>query len=323
MTERTRQIIQEIAQVYDVNAIYAQHVFFAVQKTGDPLLEAKKIILKKPKPFVKWVGGKRQLLKQFRTLGLYPPEGFDPNQSSYFEPFVGGGAVFFDLLPKKAFLSDRNFELVKTFNVIKEASEELIANLKRHKNTKEYFLKIRKEDPRKLSDLQIASRFIFLNRTAFNGLYRVNSSGGFNAPFGKYKNPLICDEENLRKVSKVLHGVKIENKDYTQAVKSAKKGDFIYFDPPYHPVSKTSSFTAYTSQGFGEKDQITLRDTVLDLHRRGCFVMLSNSDALFINEIYKEVEKEGIFLHKILAGRAINARGSGRGKVKEVLVVNY
>ena len=320
----SKQGIKIIQESFDINAIFAQRVFNLLS-ISDPLdLSAvAKIISEKPKPFVKWVGGKRQLLKQFRLRDLYPPEGFNSEKARYFEPFVGGGAVFFDLLPKKAFLSDLNSELVITYNVIKNDVEKLITSLKKQKYNKEYFLSVRLKNPEKLSDLQVATRFIFLNRTCFNGMYRVNSKGGFNVPFGKYENPLISDEKNLRKVSMVLQDVEIKHQDYKQVLKKAKKGDFVYFDPPYHPVSKTAAFTSYTSQGFGEKEQLELRDTFLELHKRGCFVMLSNSDASFINKIYSEIKKYGIKVNKVKAGRAINSRASGRGKILEVLVTNY
>lgn len=312
----------EIQKAFDINSIYAKRVFTLADKKN--LLDsAANIINEKPKPFVKWVGGKRQLLKQFRDRNFYPPEKFDSTKGRYFEPFVGGGAVFFDLLPEKAFLSDLNFELVTTYNVIKDDVENLIKLLKKHDHNKEYFLKVRAKKVEKLSPLQVASRFIYLNRACFNGMYRVNSKGGFNVPFGDNKNPLICDEVNLRKISGALKNVEIKHQDYKQVLKKAKKGDFIYFDPPYHPVSKTAAFTAYTANGFSEKDQIELRDAFLELSNRGCFVMLSNSDAPFINEIYSEIEKNGIRISKVEAGRAINSKGDGRGKVVEVLVTNY
>jgi DNA adenine methylase len=272
---------------------------------------------------VKWVGGKRQLLKQFRDMGLYPPEHFDPIKNAYFEPFLGGGAVFFDLLPRRAHLSDMNAELVTTYNIIKDDVEKLIKSLKKHQHDKEYFLKIRAQKLDKLSPLQIASRFIFLNRMCFNGMYRVNSRGEFNVPFGSYTNPQICDAKNLRKVWKALQGVEITHQDYKTAIKKAKKGDFVYFDPPYHPLTSTASFTAYTKENFGEKDQRELRDTVLDLHKRGCYVMLSNSNANFINKIYGELKNHGIRVHKVEASRAINSDATGRGKIKEVLITNY
>lgn len=314
--------IKEIEVNFKVSYIYARRVYSLI-KSPYSIEKAAKIIEEKPKPFVKWVGGKRQLIKQFREMGLYPPEGFDPIKNSYFEPFVGGGAVFFDLLPEKAFLSDMNFDLVTTYNVIKNDVDSLIKSLKKHEHNKEYFLNIRAKKVPTLSPLQIASRFIYLNRTCFNGLYRVNSSGGFNVPFGANKNPLICDESNLRKVSKALQNVEISHQDYKDIIKKVKKGDFVYFDPPYHPMSSTSSFTYYTKESFGEKEQIELRDTFLKLHKKGCFVMLSNSNSDFINKIYKEIKSKGVIVHKVEASRAINSKGNGRGKVKEILVTNY
>lgn len=317
-----RDGVRLIQEKFDINAIFAFRVFSLSDKTN-LLLDAAKIIEEKPKPFVKWVGGKRQLLQQFLRMNLYPPERFDPSIGRYFEPFVGGGAVFFDLLPEKAFLSDLNGELVNTYNVIKNNVEELIQSLKKHKYDKEYFLEVRAKHPAKLSNIEVASRFIFLNRTCFNGLYRVNSRGGFNVPFGKYANPMICDEENLRKVSVALKNIEIKKQDYKEVLKNARKGDFVYFDPPYYPVSKTASFTSYTAKSFLEKDQLELRDTFLELHKRGCFVMLSNSDTPFINKIYTEIKQNGVKVNKVDAGRSINSKSSGRGKIKEVLVINY
>ena len=312
--------VKSIASSLDVNLIYARRLFQLSQKNST-LDDIRKIVEDKPKPFVKWVGGKRQLLKQFRELNLYPPECFNPESNTYFEPFVGGGAVFFDLLPKHAELSDINRELVMTYNVIKDNVDGLIKSLKKHIYNKEYYLGVRAQDINELSDVEIASRFIFLNRTGFNGMYRVNKNGQFNVPFGRYKNPLICDENNLRKVSEVLQGITITHRDYKDVLELAKIGDFIYFDPPYYPLNPTSSFTAYTAKGFFEKEQIQLRDTFVKLHERGCFVMLSNSDTPFINELYSGLE--GVSINKIIAGRAINSKGSKRGKINEVLVTNY
>jgi len=314
------QTITKIADTFSINAIYARRLFHTASKEH-MFEDIAKLLEEKPKPFVKWVGGKRQLLKQFRDLGLYPPEDFDPITNTYFEPFVGGGAVFFDLLPETAYLSDLNNELVVTYNVIKNDVENLIKSLKKHKLDKEYFLKIRAQNPEKLSDLNTASRFIYLNRTCFNGMYRVNSKGGFNVPFGKYTNPLICDKNNLRKASKALKNVEIKKQDYKEVLKRARKGDFVYFDPPYYPVSKTASFTSYTCEGFFDKEQIELRDAFVVLHKRGCFVMLSNSDTLFINKIYSE--PKGLHITKVQAGRAINSDASKRGKITEVLITNY
>lgn len=311
---------QELSKTFNINTIYAHKVFLQASKENF-FEDAKKIIDSKPKPFVKWVGGKRQLLNQFRLTGLYPPAGFNPSVANYFEPFVGGGAVFFDLLPENAFLSDLNGELVTTFNVIKNHSEELILSLKKHEINKDYFLKIRERDVTQLSDLDIASRFIFLNRTCFNGMYRVNSKGKFNVPYGRYDKPLICDEDNLRKVSKVLKKVEIRQEDYKEVLKKADKGDFVYFDPPYFPVSKTASFTSYTNQSFLEKQQEELRDVFLKLAERGCYVMLSNSDTPFINSIYSGFK--GIKITKVSAGRSINSDASKRGKISEVVITNY
>lgn len=264
-----------IANTFDVNLIYARQLFQFVGKDST-LEDVQKLINAKPKPFVKWVGGKRQLLRQFRELGLYPPEDFNPVTNTYYEPFVGGGAVFFDLLPKNAELSDLNKELVVTYNVIKNNVDELIESLQKHIYDKEYYLEVRAKKVENLSDIEVASRFIFLNRTGFNGLYRVNKSGQFNVPFGRYNNPVICDEDNLRRVSDALQDVTITHQDYKNVLKTAKGGDFIYLDPPYYPINATSSFTSYTAEGFLEKEQTELRDTFVKLHKKGCFVMLSN-----------------------------------------------
>lgn len=226
------QFVKLLQETFDINAIYAQKIVGMVDPSN-LLEEAKILIEEKPKPFVKWVGGKRQLLKQFRLMDLYPPEKFNIKMGRYFEPFVGGGAVFFDLLPEKSFLSDLNLELVTTYNVIKNDVDRLINSLKKYKYEKEFFLKVRSLQPKQLPDVEIASRFIYLNRTCFNGMCRVNSKGGFNVPFGKYFNPLICDELNLRRVSKALENVEIKCQDYKNIVEHTKKGDFVYFDPPY------------------------------------------------------------------------------------------
>lgn len=267
------------------------------------------------KPFVKWVGGKRQLLKQFKNLY---PQNFCFQTHTYFEPFVGGGAVFFNLQPYQSEISDMNFELITAYKVIQKNVEALIMSLQKHQYEKEYFLKMRDQDPLQLSDIERASRFIFLNRTCFNGLYRVNKKGRFNVPFGRYANPLICDKENLRTVHEALQNTKIFCRPYQKVLDNAQKGDFIYFDPPYVPLNPTSSFTSYTKEGFGLKQQEELRDTFAELSKRGCYVMLSNSDTLVVRELYKDFT-----IHSVQAGRAINASSGKRGKVGEVVVVNY
>lgn len=272
------------------------------------------------RPFVKWVGGKRQLLKQFHELGLFPGK-FDNNTNRYYEPFIGGGAVFFDLQPKNVTISDLNSELITAYKVIRDNVDDLICSLKTHVYSKEYFLTMRAKNPSEMNDLDVASRFIYLNRTCFNGMYRVNSKGQFNVPFGRYKNPIICDEDNLRAVSSALRNVEILNEDYKFVLQKAKPGDFIYFDPPYYPINTTSSFTSYTKDGFAEKEQTELRDTFDKLSRRGCFVMLSNSDTPFIHSLYGNVENAKITIVK--AGRAINSKSTGRGKITEVVITNY
>lgn len=321
-----KEILKEIAFRLNVHPIHLK-VFLASSEDvsiDNVETEFKKRSEKNPKPFVKWVGGKRQLIQQFRERDLYPPEGFDSKNATYFEPFVGGGAMFFDLLPKKAYLSDMNEELVKTYDVIKKDVERLIQKLKFHKknDSKEYYLKIRALEVEKLSDVNIAARFIYLNRTGFNGLYRVNGSGKFNVPYAANKNPLICDEENLRKAHLAMKHTTIKHQNYSKVLEKAKKGDFIYFDPPYYPISKTASFTSYTKEGFLEKEQEKLRDVFVALSKKGCFVMLSNSDTPFINKLYSKLGKK-IRIEKVYAGRAINSKGSGRGKIKEVVVINY
>ncbi|KKR21738.1 MAG: adenine methylase protein [Candidatus Moranbacteria bacterium GW2011_GWA2_39_41] len=322
----TQAAIQNLAMQLNVHSIHIRLFLskFKLEPSESMTPEFyKKYVDENPKPFVKWVGGKRQLMQQFKDRDLYPPYAFDLEKATYFEPFVGGGAMFFNLLPKKAVLSDMNLELVKTYNVIKTDVDGLIKKLKEHKkkNTKEYFLKVRAQDVNKLSDVNVAARFIYLNRTGFNGLYRVNRSGGFNVPYASNKNPLICDEVNLRKAHDAMKKTEIFHRDYKKVLEKAKKGDFIYFDPPYYPVNKTSSFTSYTKEGFLEKEQEELRDVFVKLHKRGCFVMLSNSDTKVINDLYSGLD--GIEIHKVLAGRAINSKGTGRGKIKEVVVINY
>ena len=260
------------------------------------------------------------MLSQFRELGLYPSD-FDSVCGRYFEPFVGGGAVFFDLHPKNATISDLNSELITTYLVVRDNAEHLIESLKQHVYDKDYFLKIRAMNPATMSDLDVASRFIYLNRTCFNGMYRVNSKGQFNVPFGRYKNPIICDEDNLRAVSRALKDVEILNVDYKAAVSKAEAGDFVYFDPPYYPVSSTSSFTSYTKDGFAGKEQIELRDTFAELSNRGCYVMLSNSDTTFIRNIYSGLKN--VTITTVNAGRSINSKAAGRGKITELVITNY
>jgi len=267
------------------------------------------------KPFVKWAGGKRQLIEQ---LVQHLPEEFN----NYYEPFLGGGALFFKLSLlgkiKHAYLNDVSAPLIHAYKTIKEKPTELIVELSsgKYKNNKETFLQIRSELP--TNPVQATARFIYLNKTAFNGLYRVNSSGGFNVPFGKYNNPKVLDEENILAVSGALQRDELTCVDFEMATASAKKGDLIYFDPPYHPVSKTANFTSYTKNSFTELDQERLANLARKLTEKGCFVMLSNSHSPLILELYKDF---GISV--VNASRMINCKAEGRGKVKEVIVINY
>lgn len=274
------------------------------------------------RPFVKWVGGKGRLVPE---LSKHFPETYN----AYYEPFVGGGAVFFSLAPSVAHVSDLNATLIATYRIIKTDVGKLIVALKEiqthyHQlpsldDKRAYFLELREEYNRlKSDDFKKTVLLIFLNKTCFNGMYRENSKGGFNVPFGKHEKPTICDEKNLLAIAEQLSETEISCSSYELITKSAKKGDFVYFDPPYHPLSTTSSFTSYQAGGFSAKDQELLRDEFKRLSDLGCKVMLSNSDAPLINDLYKEFN-----IKKIYAARSINSKGNGRGKILEVVVTNY
>ena len=266
-------------------------------------------------PIVKWVGGKRQLM--FELLKNRPK-----SYNRYFEPFIGGGALFFELQPENAYISDMNDELINLYSVVRDNVYELISDLNKHEISKEYFLEIRNLDRtdvyKNLSDVQRASRFIYLNRTCFNGLYRVNSQGQFNVPFGNYKNPRIVDENNLLNCSELLKNTEIKCADFSEILTKVKRGDFVYFDPPYVPLNETSSFTSYTKDGFDMDMQFKLREVCDELDSMGVMFMLSNSDTKFVNELYSNYQ-----IKKVFASRAVNANAEGRGKITEVLVRNY
>ena len=266
-------------------------------------------------PIVKWVGGKRQLM--FELLKNMPKD-----YNRYFEPFIGGGALFFELQPDNAYISDMNEELINLYKVVRDNVDELITDLQKHDISKDYFMEIRNIDRTKeyqnWSDVKKASRFIYLNRTCFNGMYRVNSQGQFNVPFGHYKNPRIIDENNLINCSNLLQKTEIQHADFSEILKKVKKGDFVYFDPPYVPLSETSSFTSYTKDGFDLDMQFKLRDVCDELHSMGVKFLLSNSDTKLVNELY-----ENYNIKKVFASRQINANADGRGKITEVLVRNY
>ena len=273
-----------------------------------------------PRPILKWAGGKRQLLGE-----LIPRISFPSKYCTYHEPFFGGGALFFELartncLPSKVRISDSNHALVEVYSEVRQDVSKVIELLQRHReiHCKEHFYEIRSRDPSNSPAYARAARVIYLNKTCFNGLYRVNARGEFNVPFGKYSNPTICDEANLVAVSEALAGVEIEACTFESVLAHADAGDFVYFDPPYHPVSKTSSFTAYAKSGFGVRDQNRLFDLCQKLDACGVWFLLSNSDTDFIRLLYK-----GYKIETVLAKRSINSNGAGRGAIQEVLISNY
>lgn len=268
-------------------------------------------------PFLKWAGGKRQLLPEIKQ--------HIPRLNTYYEPFVGAGAVLFELQPKRAVINDSNSELINCYRTIKDNLTELLEDLGKHRNEEEYFYNLRELDRKEaefaqLSSAQKASRIIFLNKTCFNGLFRVNSQGQFNVPFGKYKNPKILDEVVLKAVNKYLNNneVRILNQDFEEAVNDARNGDFVYFDPPYDPVSDTASFTGYDVNGFSRNEQRRLKRVYDELTQRGVKCLLSNSATEFILELYREYNPI-----IISASRNINSIGDKRGKVSEILVRNW
>ncbi len=274
-----------------------------------PNLDAPRAL---PRPFLKWVGGKTQLLPQ---IAPFVPDTF----GRYFEPFVGGAAMFFDLRTRRpkmpAVLQDVNVELVDCYTAVRDDVEGLILALREHRYESDYFYAVRAQQPADLSRAVRAARTIFLNKTGYNGLYRVNRSGQFNVPFGRMINPLFCDVDNLRACSKALAGVSITVGDFSTILTQAKKGDFVYFDPPYVPLSRSSSFTDYIPGGFGETEQRKLAEVFGRLAAHGVHVVLSNSDAPLVRELYADYAIE-----TVLAARSINSKVAGRGKLTEVIV---
>lgn len=269
-------------------------------------------------PVLKWVGGKRQLLETYRPL-------LPSKVSTYYEPFVGGGALLFYLQPNTAYINDINQELILVYTVIKENVEALIAELEKYENTAACFYAVRDWDRDRirydaLTDVQKAARVLYLNKTCFNGLYRVNNAGEFNSPFGNYRNPNIVNAPVLRAVSAYFHcaNIHMTTGNYAEALKSAPKGSFVYLDPPYDPVSGTASFTGYSKGGFSRTDQINLRKCCDDLTSRGVKFMLSNSATEFILEQYAAYN-----ITVVQAKRTVNSVASKRGDVDEVVVRNY
>lgn len=270
-------------------------------------------------PILKWVGGKRQLLDSIEQL--------IPKCSTYYEPFIGGGAVLFSRQPDKAVINDSNPELINVYLTIKNEPEALIEKLKEHKvnSSEEYFYSIRALDRDKevfenMTNVERAARIIYLNKTCYNGLFRVNSSGEFNSPWGKYKNPNITNETTINALHTYFNKANITIKcgDYKDALKGIRKGAFVYFDPPYMPISSSASFTGYTAGGFGEQEQIALKEQCDALDAKGIKFLLSNSSCPFIEDLYKDY-----IIEHVNAKRAINANPEKRGEIKEVLVRNY
>ena len=275
-----------------------------------------------PKPFVKWAGGKRQLIP---ILNENLPKSF----GTYYEPFLGGGALLFHIITErngqKCSISDLNSDLVLAYTTIRNRIDELISSLKSHekkyqKNSKSYYYSVRESNPR--SEIEKTSRLLFLNRTCFNGLYRVNSKGKFNVPLGRYTNPNIVNEENLRSVSDMLQSsrVSIKCRDFEAVLRDAKKEDLVYFDPPYQPVSETANFTSYTTRDFTYDDLNRLAELCTKLDSKGCKVLLSNSDSKDVADMFSEKPWK---VNKIKANRSINSNSKKRTGHFELLIKNY
>lgn len=267
-----------------------------------------------PRPFLKWAGGKSRLIGQYIRY-------FPRNYRNYYEPFLGGGAIFFYLRPRPSILTDINSDLITTYCCVRDKLQELIFLLKEHEcyHSRDYYYRLRANPGN--TDLEVAARFIYLNRTCFNGLYRVNSKGEFNVPLGRYNNPKICQIDVLFSASELLQDAEVRVADFEQVLNYAQSSDdFVYLDPPYHPISNTSYFTAYSRDSFSELDQKRLRDSCAELASRGVKVMISNSDCQFIREIYSEINFN---IHSIKATRAINSNVKKRGIINELIITSY
>ncbi|MEM8528245.1 MAG: Dam family site-specific DNA-(adenine-N6)-methyltransferase [Bacteroidota bacterium] len=269
---------------------------------------ASKDIQLRGKPFLKWAGGKTQLLSSLAPL---IPDKYD----KYIEPFIGGGALYFHLNPTQSIIADLNEELIVTYIQVRDKVEDLIIKLKDFKNTEEDYYKIRALEPTSLSEMERAARFIYLNKTCFNGLYRVNKKGKFNVPYGK-RSKVVFDEERLRNASKILAGTKILHANYIEVLRDqVSKGDFIFLDPPYFPVGKFSDFKRYTKEFFYEQDHIELRNKFAELVEKGCYVLLTNSNHPSILELYKDFE-----IIEVSTKRLINRNASNRKGVDIIVV---
>lgn len=261
-------------------------------------------------PILKWAGGKTKLIPQLQKY-------FPRKYNRYFEPFLGGGAIFFHLRPNFSYLFDLNHELIEVYQVVRDNPLELLRALQVHKNEEQYFYGIRGLNPSELTSLERAARFIYLNKTCYNGLYRVNKSGEFNVPFGRYTNPTIADEKGILAASAILKAAHLEVADFEIILNYATENDLVYFDPPYQPLNTTSNFTNYTPGGFTINDQYRLARVYETLHKRGCILMLSNSDTSLIRDLYSSYQ-----IHEIYAKRVINSNPLGRGEITELLITN-
>lgn len=267
------------------------------------------------RPILKWVGGKRQLLSSIRPL-------VSQEYDTYYEPFIGGGAVLFDLQPEKAVINDSNTELINVYECIRDHPADVIELLEEHaaKNSSEYFYKIRSQDRKpaytQRSAPERAARIIYLNKTCYNGLYRVNSAGQFNTPYGRYAHPNIVNKELIEAMSDYLQGqITILNGDYQTALATADEHSFVYLDPPYMPISSSASFTGYTEGGFGYEEQCRLKNTCDDLRKRKVHFLESNSDCDDIRKLYSEYD-----ITIVKAKRSVNSKANRRGAIKEVLI---
>jgi len=275
-------------------------------------VQSKRMILGvKSQPFLKWAGGKTQLLEEL--LKRVPK-----TYNVYFEPFIGGGALYFAISPSKAVIADINDDLVNVYNVVRDYPEELLNALSKYVNEKDFYYEVRSQDQNTLSPIDRAARLIYLNRTCFNGLYRVNKSGQFNVPFANYKNPNIVQTERIMAASNTLNETEVFHASFEEVLVNAKKGDFIYLDPPYYPKDVYSDFKRYNKEQFHQNDHQKLADLYNELSDRGCYVMLSNSDTPFTRDLYKKWRVDTVY-----AKRMINSDSSKRGEVTEIIVTNY
>lgn len=265
----------------------------------------------KAQPFLKWAGGKTQLLNEL--IKRVPVK-----YNVYFEPFIGGGALYFAIAPDEAVIADINDDLVNAYLVVRDNPDELLKALSKYKNEKDFYYSVRSQDQHKLSEIERAARLIYLNRTCFNGLYRVNKSGQFNVPFANYKNPNFIQTERILAASEILQNTDVHNAGFEKVLVEAKAGDFIYLDPPYYPKDVYSDFKRYNKEQFHKNDHERLAELYNELTERGCYVMLSNSDTPFTRELYKKWRIDTVY-----AKRLINKDASKRGEVTEIIVTNY